>query len=114
MDRGRTEEMKMVRNRLMWVVCLPTIARVISGPGMLARSIAESVVLLHVARVCVDIYDPCCHQRPLRCPGSGSPLVARSVSDGLATTGAMLILEACAATWGHELLLRAMSGFMAV
>lgn len=38
--RGRGEETKAVRNRLMWAVCFPPLpgARVTSGPGLLLWS----------------------------------------------------------------------------
>lgn len=44
-DRGRTEEAKAVRSRLMWVTFLPCRARVTPGPGLLPRAMSGSVAL---------------------------------------------------------------------
>lgn len=42
-----------------------------------------------------------CYQRSHWCPGLGHDLVTMLVPKGHAATGAMLILVACAVTWGH-------------
>lgn len=45
LERGRTEEAKVVRNRLMWVASLPPRTTVTSKPGLLPRAISVFVVL---------------------------------------------------------------------
>lgn len=44
-ERGETEEVKRVSNRLKWVACLPPGAMVISGPRLLPSTTSEFVVL---------------------------------------------------------------------
>lgn len=42
-------------------------------------------------RVCDDVYDPCGHQGPHRCRGSGSLPLAMVETKGRAMTGAMMV-----------------------
>lgn len=46
MERGRTEEVKAVRDGLVWVACFLLRARVMSKPRLLPRAMSESTVLL--------------------------------------------------------------------
>lgn len=43
MERGRTEKVKTVRNRLMWVACLLPWAMVTSSPRLLPRVMSRSM-----------------------------------------------------------------------
>ena len=45
MVRGRTEKVKVERNRLMWMACLPPRVRVTTGPRLLLRAMSVSVLL---------------------------------------------------------------------
>lgn len=44
-ERGRSEEGKMVKNGLMWEACLSLVATVTSRLGLLPRAISVSVAL---------------------------------------------------------------------
>lgn len=78
-QRGKTEEARVVRNRLMHAACLPPRARGTSGPKLLLSTVSGSVVL---HRVCFAIHNPCWHQRTQRCSRSGPPPMAMLVSEG--------------------------------
>lgn len=43
-ERGRTEEVKVVRNRLMLEACLPPRDMVMSGSGLLLRTMSGSML----------------------------------------------------------------------
>lgn len=44
--RGRSKEVRMVRNGLMWAACLTAGTRVTSGLELLPRTMSGSLVLL--------------------------------------------------------------------
>lgn len=50
-ERGRTDEVKAERNRLMWEACFLPRARVMSRPGLLPRALSGSMVLLQPGSV---------------------------------------------------------------
>lgn len=63
-ERGRSEEVKAVRNGLRWEACLPTWAKVISGPSWVA---APNHVWIHgpaASVVCVNVHGSCYCHRP--------------------------------------------------
>lgn len=62
-EKGRMEEAKVVRNRLMWVAFW-------SQGGIRAWDAAKNHAWVHgspTSSVCVDLHDLYCHQRPQGC-----------------------------------------------
>lgn len=57
-ERGRSEQMKVVRKGLIWVVPLPLSAMVPSGPGLLPRPMSGSNDPA-TATVCIDVRGSC-------------------------------------------------------
>lgn len=45
LERGRSENARMLRNRLMCMACMPSGTRVMSGPGLLLRTVSGSIAL---------------------------------------------------------------------
>lgn len=54
-SRGRTEEVKAMRNLLRRVACLLSGAMVMSGPGLLPRPMSGSMALLQPLSVLVSV-----------------------------------------------------------
>lgn len=92
-ERGRSEEARLSRNGLTWVVCLPPPG---GGHGDdQAWVAAKGHVLVHgpdaAMEICVDVCGACYHRKLRRCPSSG--LLPRDMLafEGHLATGAILI-----------------------
>lgn len=87
-ERERPEEVRVVRNRPMWMSFLPPRARVMVRSRLLPRAMSDGSMvppqLWYVLRFMT-------HQRPQEFPASGLPLVAMIVFKGCATAGFMPI-----------------------
>lgn len=59
-ERGKMDEVKVVKNRMIWVDCLPPGAMVTSRSGLLPRATSRSVILLQSGSV-LEVSGPCCH-----------------------------------------------------
>lgn len=87
-ERRRDEDAKLVRNRLMWVACLP-----LSHGDIRAQTAAEGHVCVHsptAARVCVSVCGSYYHRNhALKSKGSAelAPPFAGPARDGPASQG---------------------------